>query len=177
MMMRMLQQNGMPLLIDDIRQADEDNPKGYFEFEAVKKTKQDPSWLRESEGKAVKMVYRLLYDLPKDRSYRVLFMRRSLEEVLASQRVMLQRNGLAGDDTSDAQMKELFLSELDAFYKWAAQQPHIELINVDYNRLQVEPIAELERVNEFLGGDLNVAAMASVVDGTLYRNRKEPAKS
>jgi hypothetical protein len=171
MMMRMLEQSGVPLLVDHIRQADEDNPNGYFEFEAVKTTKQDPSWLKESEGKAVKMVYRLLYDLPKTRSYRVLFMRRDLKEVLASQKVMLQRNGMSGDDASDEQMKELFLSELDAFYKWATSQPYIKLIDVDYNRLQADPLAELQLVNKFLGGDLDVDAMASVIDNSLYRNR------
>ncbi len=170
MMMRMLDGSGMPLLIDHIRQADEDNPNGYFEFEAVKKTKVDASWLEESEGKAVKMVYRLLYDLPTNRSYRVLFMRRKLEEVLASQRVMLERKAMSAD-TSDEQMKELFASELDGFYKWVAGQHHINLIDVDYNRLQADPLAELQRVNKFLGGDLDVEAMASVIDNSLYRNR------
>ncbi len=39
-----------------IRAADRDNPRGYYEFERVKKTKQDPSWLADARGKAVKMV-------------------------------------------------------------------------------------------------------------------------
>src|SRR5262245_35974300 len=86
MMMRMLETGGLPVLTDDVRTPDDDNPNGYYEFEAVKQTKQDDSWLQSSEGKAVKMVYRLLYDLPKDRSYKVLFMRRKMEEVLASQK-------------------------------------------------------------------------------------------
>jgi hypothetical protein len=172
MMMSMLEKGGMRVLADHVRQADENNPKGYFEFEAVKKTKEDPSWLAGSEGKAVKMVYRLLYDLPKDRSYRVLFMRRKLDEVLASQRAMLERNGAAGDDIADEQMAKLFVSELDAFYDWAAKQEHIDLIDVDYNRMQSQPGAELQRVNDFLGGVLDVNVMADVVDGSLYRNRK-----
>ena len=91
MMMRMLEQGGLPVLIDGVRTADDDNPNGYYEFEAVKQTREDASWLEGSEGKAVKMVYRLLYDLPPDRAYRVLFMTRNLDEVLASQRVMLTR--------------------------------------------------------------------------------------
>src|SRR5690242_7444054 len=89
MMMRMLEHGGIPVLTDRVRTADDDNPNGYYEFEAVKQTRKDPSWLAGREGKAVKMVYRLLYDLPADRNYRVLFMRRKLEEVLASQRTML----------------------------------------------------------------------------------------
>ncbi len=172
MMMRMLERSGIPLLVDHVRQPDEDNPAGYYEFEAVKKTRDDASWLETCEGKAVKMVYRLLYDLPADRLYRVLFMRRKLEEVLASQRVMIARNGSADEGISDAQMAKLFAAELDAFYKWAAGQPHIKLLDVDYNRVQQRPRVELKRVSEFLDGILDVDAMAMIVDDSLYRNRK-----
>jgi hypothetical protein len=171
MMMRMLDLGGMPVLIDHVRTADDDNPKGYYEFEAVKRTKEDATWLEGSAGKAVKMVYRLLYDLPKDRSYRVLFMTRKLEEVLASQRTMLNRNGSDNDRISDQQIESLFRRELQSFYNWVPQQQHIEMISVDYNRIQQDPWAELRRVHEFLGRTLDVAAMASVVDAALYRNR------
>ncbi|HEX6963627.1 MAG TPA: sulfotransferase family protein [Lacipirellula sp.] len=171
MMMRMLESGGMPVLTDNIRTADDDNPNGYYEFEAVKQTKEDGSWLEGSDGKAVKMVYRLLYDLPADRTYKVLFMRRKLEEVLASQRVMLERHG-AADGVSEEQMAALFRSEIDGFYKWVAKQPHIELIDVDYNRMQASPKAEAARVNQFLGGSLDELAMIAVVDQSLYRNRK-----
>jgi hypothetical protein len=171
MMMRMLESGGLPVLTDDVRTPDDDNPNGYYEYEAVKQTKEDPSWLAGSAGKAVKMVYRLLYDLPADRSYRVLFMRRKLDEVLASQRVMLQRHG-AADGVSEAQMAALFRSEIDRFYDWVKRQTHIELIDVDYNRVVQNPREEIARVNEFLGGVLDEKAMASVVDGSLYRNRK-----
>lgn len=171
MMMRMLEAGGMPVLTDRIRTADDDNPNGYYELEAVKQTKEDASWLAGSEGKAVKMVYRLLYDLPKDRAYRVLFMRRNLDEVLASQKVMLERHG-AADSVSEAQMSALFRAEIDAFYKWVAQQRHIELIDVNYNQVQQDPRGEATRVNEFLRGALNVDEMVKVVDQSLYRNRK-----
>jgi hypothetical protein len=172
MMMKMLEAGGAPVITDSARTPDDDNPNGYYEFEAVKRTREDPSWLEGSDGKAVKMVYRLLYDLPKDRAYRVLFMRRNLEEVLASQRAMLQRSGVQSDNTSDEQMSKLFCAELAAFYKWVANQLHIEVIDVDYNCLQRDPHPELERVNGFLGGVLDIQAMANVIDGSLYRNRK-----
>jgi hypothetical protein len=173
MMMRMLEQGGLPVLIDDRRRADDDNPNGYYEFEAVKQTKQDPSWLEGSEGKAVKMVYKLLYDLPGDRSYRVLFMRRNIGEILASQRRMLERNGVTNDVVSDERMEKLFDSDLREFENWLTRQSHIRSIDVDYNRIQSEPKSELKRVNSFLGGGLDVDSMARVVDGSLYRNRKQ----
>jgi len=171
MMMRMLEMGGMPVLIDHVRTADHDNPNGYYEFEAVKRTKLDSSWLEGSAGKAVKMVYRLLYDLPTDRSYRVLFMRRKLEEMLASHRTMLERNAAPADTASDRQMESLFRRELQSFYEWVPRQDHIELTNVDYNQILSDPVAELTRVQEFLGGAVDLAAMVSVVDSKLYRNR------
>jgi hypothetical protein len=174
MMMRMLEQGGLPVLTDGERTPDDDNPNGYYEFEAVKQTRQDASWLRNSEGKAVKMIYRLLYELPTGRDYRVLFMMRELEEVLASQRVMLRRKGMSDDAISDGQMASLFRADLDKFRSWVATQPHLALINVSYNQVQVSPADEVRRINEFLGGFLNEAAMVQVVDEALYRNRAAP---
>jgi len=171
MMMRMLEAGGLEVLTDHVRRPDDDNPNGYYEFEAVKQTKEDARWLEASPGKAVKMVYRLLYDLPADRSYRVLFMRRKLDEVLASQKVMLERHGSA-DSVSEAQMAALFHAEIERFYEWVKRQSHIELIDVDYNRMIEQPRAEIARVNRFLGTELDVDAMASVIDSSLYRNRK-----
>jgi hypothetical protein len=172
MMMRMLEQGGMKVLVDQNRPPDEDNPRGYYEFEPVKETKANTDWLAGSEGCAVKMVYRLLYDLPPDQGYRVLFMRRKLEEVLASQRTMLQRNGATNDGSSDEQLARLFVAELNAFSKWAATQRHIRMIDVDYNCVLREPRGELDKVKEFLGVELDVEAMIGVIDESLYRNRK-----
>jgi hypothetical protein len=174
MMMRMLEQGGLPVLTDGERTPDDDNPNGYYEFEVVKQTREDASWLRDSEGKAVKMIYRLLYDLPKDREYRILFMMRQLDEVLASQRVMLRRKGMADDAIKDDQMAALFRADLDKFRSWVAAQPHIALIDVNYNQVQENPAGEVRRINEFLGGYLNEDAMVQVVDDALYRNRSAP---
>lgn len=171
MMMRALEAGGMPVLVDHVRKPDEDNPRGYYEFEAVKKTKQDPSWLRQASGKAVKMVYRLLYDLPADRQYRVLFMQRDMQEVLASQRKMLQRAGKTVHPDEDAQMAVWFQSELDRCRQWLAQQPHFSVLSVDYRRMIENPLEQSRQINEFLGGGLNLQGMAASVDPTLYRNR------
>ena len=78
------------MLVDNIREADIDNPRGYYEYEPVKALKKDSTWVAQSMGKGVKMVYLLVYDLPPDLEYRVLFMQRNLDEVLASQRAMLE---------------------------------------------------------------------------------------
>src|SRR6516162_8939972 len=93
LMMQMLDYGGMEVVTDNIRTADTDNPKGYYEYEIVKKIKQDISWLPATRGKAFKMVSQLLYDLPANETYRIIFMERDMDETLLSQEKMLQRLG------------------------------------------------------------------------------------
>jgi len=172
MMMQLIEAGGIPALTDNFREADSDNPKGYYEFEAVKQTKEDPSWLERAPGKVVKMVYRLLYDLPDDRPYRVVFMRRDLKEVLASQKVMLERLGKEGGTISDEQMESLFLSQIQEFEQWITQRPNFSLLYVNYRDMIQSPAEQVARINEFLGGSLDVGAMTPIVDPSLYRQRK-----
>lgn len=172
LMMQMIAAGGIPPLTDEVRTADEDNPRGYYEYEPVKKTKEDPSWLEQARGKVVKMVYRLLHDLPKGYHYRVVFTLRKLEEVIASQNVMLQRRQKAGGGLSDEKLREVFAAEIDRTRQWLAEQPNFEVLYVDYNELIRDPAPQVARINEFLGGQLDTAAMAAAVDPTLYRQRR-----
>jgi len=171
LMMQMLVAGGIPALTDQIRTADEDNPRGYFEFEAVKRTKHDPSWLGGADGKVVKMVHLLLYDLPQDRQYRVLFMRRNIREVLASQRKMLQRQGKPGAALPDEQLAAVFEDQLRKLFGWLESRPNFAVLQVDYNALVSRPAEVIETINAFCGGTLSTAAMAATIDPSLYRNR------
>jgi hypothetical protein len=170
MMMKMMEAGGLGVIADGLRAADIDNPNGYYEFEPAKKIKEDASWLNEATGKAVKMVYQLLYDLPTDRTYRVLFMRRAMPEILASQRKMLERLGRT-NPVPDEDMARMFEKQLAKFFNWAAAQHHLTLMEVDYNRMIADPPTLIASINQFLGGGLDEAAMAAVVDPSLHRNR------
>lgn len=173
MMMQVLCAGGLEALVDHQRKADQDNPRGYFEFEAVKKTKQDPSWLMGSHGKVVKMVYRLLYDLPREYEYRVVFLRRDLKEVLASQNKMLQRLGKNPTPVPEDQMEDLFRKQLADFDRWIAGRRNFSILNVEYKKMVSDPRPQCEQINRFLDGRVNVETMVSVVDPNLYRNRNE----
>jgi hypothetical protein len=173
MMMRMLEAGGIPALVDNIRAADEDNPRGYYEFEPVKKTKEDPSWLNAAGGKVVKMVYRLLYDLPRDRSYSIVFTRRNLDEVVASQDVMLARRGRGGSDMTKEKLVALFETQLGEFDEWVKKQPNFRILYVSYNETLQDSRPTVRALNEFLGGNLNTAAMEKVIEPQLYRQRAE----
>ncbi|MHC5181251.1 MAG: sulfotransferase domain-containing protein [Planctomycetota bacterium] len=171
MMMKAIHAGGIGPMIDNIRKADEDNPKGYYEFEPVKKTKEDPSWLKDAAGKVVKMVYRLLYDLPANHEYRVVFMQRDLKEVIASQNKMLRRSGKDGSGVTDDQMSTLFTAELEKCDKWLAAQSNFKVLYVNHRDMINEALVQVKRVDDFLGGGLDIEAMAGTVDSTLYRNR------
>jgi hypothetical protein len=171
LMMQMIRAGGIPALTDEQRAADEDNPRGYLEFEAVKKTKQDPSWLSQADGKVVKMVHLLLYDLPADRDYHVVFMRRNIKEVLASQKKMLQRSGRQGAAMSDDALANVFDGQLKKLLPWLAGQKNFKVLEVAYNDLMSDPKPQIQKISQFLGGTLDTAAMAAAIDPTLYRNR------
>src|SRR5262245_294181 len=133
LMMRMLDMGGRPPLTDGVRAADPDNPRGYYEYERVKQLpKGDHAWLPDARGRAVKVISALLEHLPDGYEYRVIFMRRRMEEVMASQREMLVRRGEAADATTDAAMTALFDKHLHRIEGWFAAQPHVRRLDVDY---------------------------------------------
>jgi hypothetical protein len=177
MAMRMLEAGGLPIVTDRLRVADEDNLRGYFEFEPVKHLHAggDAGWLASSRGKAVKIISFLLTWLPESYDYRVIFMRRDLGEVVASQEAMLARRG-EGDPMEPGQspartvaLYEAHLAQVDRFL---ARRPCFATIDVDYRQVLVNPRVSAERMATFLGSSLDVAAMATAVDPTLHHQRR-----
>jgi argonaute-like protein implicated in RNA metabolism and viral defense len=173
MMMKMLEAGGIPPLTDELRSADKDNPKGYYEFERVKKLDEgDTAWLEEAQGRAVKVISALLKHLPPDYQYKVIFMERKIEEILASQKQMLVRRGEAPDSVSDEKMKDLFGKHLEQVQAWLDEQPNIDVAHFSYNEILESPREQAERINQLLGNILDVEKMVAVVDEALYRQRR-----
>lgn len=178
MMMKMLEAGGIPPLTDEIREADKDNPKGYYEFERVKQMdKGDVAWLDDAQGKSVKVISALLKHLPQDYEYRILFMRRNMPEILASQRKMLIRRGENADDMDDKKMAALFEKHLQSTIKWIESQPNVSVLYVYYSDMLADPEPHVTRIQEFLSQPLNINAMAEIVDPDLYRNRAAQLQS
>lgn len=173
MMMKMLEAGGLPPLIDNLRTADDDNPKGYYEFELVKKMPDgDISWVEDAQGKAVKVISALLEHLPTAYTYRVLFMQRKIEEILASQKQMLVRSGKPTDQVSDEQLSEMYGKHLAKVNAWLDEQTNFSVIYLDYNAMLADPTKYARQVNQFLDNSLNPQEMAGVVDPNLYHQRK-----
>jgi hypothetical protein len=177
MLMKMLEAGGLPIMTDGLRTADEDNPKGYFEVERVKKlaAESDRDWLAEARGRGIKVISYLLRSLPPRLNYRVVFVRRDLEEVLASQKKMLERRGET-DETGADRMRDLFQNDLWRSWYLLTHEPQFEPLEVRYTEVLARPLEEARRINAFLGGGLDPEAMASAVDPQLYRNRAQPRR-
>jgi hypothetical protein len=176
MVMKMLEAGGLPILTDGRRTADEDNPKGYYEVERVKKLAQeaDQAWLADARGKGIKVISYLLKSLPPRFNYRVVFIRRDMEEVLASQRKMLARRGEA-EETPPERMRALFDDDLWRASWQLKRRPEFETIELHYLNVLARPLEEARRLAAFLGGGLDAEAMAAAVDPQLYRNRASRA--
>ncbi len=173
MMMEMLEKGGLEVLTDKKRQPDEDNPKGYYEFERVKKLPDDTGWLENAKGKAVKVLGELIKYLPDDHRYKVVFMERELDEVIESQEKMLKRKGKDGDDLSKEELKQILKDYRVILKRNIRSHPNMDVIYLSYNDIMSYPETVLESVSAFLGGSLDVKKMLAVVDEELYRNRAQ----
>jgi hypothetical protein len=179
MAMKMLEAGGLSILTDSIRTADDSNPKGYYEFEPVKELdkKGDLAWLPGARGKAVKIISFLLTYLPDSYDYRVIFMHRDLDEVIASQNKMLIERGERPDTTADDRMKDIYLEHLKKVERFLSNRRCFTCLPVHYRDVVEQPAAQARRIDEFLGRRLDVDRMAMVADRDLYRNRGRATRS
>jgi sulfotransferase family protein len=173
MAMKMLQGGGLPLLTDGARPSDASNPEGYFEFEPVKQLDKDGdlAWLRSARGKGVKVISWLLTWLPEHYDYRVIFMLRDLDEVMASQNAMLLGRGQPEAIDDPASMRRTYERHLEQVQRFLEHRRCFTTLTVNYADVVVRPSAEATRLAEFLHRPLDVERMAAAVDPRLYRNR------
>src|SRR5262245_59176353 len=170
LMMQILDNRGIDVFPDRIPRAATDNHKRYCECERVQAIQRDTSWLPDTRGKAFKMVSQLLYDLPPSEKYRIIFMERDFDEMLASQEKMLQRLGKPAAPREE--IKRAYKVHLKRLHDWLGQQRNVQVLHVNYNDLVQQPRPQAERVCQFLGGNVDIEGMLSAVDPSLYRNRK-----
>lgn len=170
MMMQMIAAGGIEPVTDHIRKADEDNPKGYYEYEKVKDIKKDTSWLPACRGKIVKMVSMLLLDLPQEQQYKIVFMKRRLNEILMSQRKMLDR--MKKEETiDDIETTVNYGRHLIKVQDYLKKQNNVEVLYIWYHDVIENPQKQSAYINTFMGGILNVDEMVKTVDKKLYRNK------
>ncbi len=177
MLLQMLAAAGIPVLSDGLREADEDNPRGYFEFEPVKKLFQSSNWLLGARGKAVKVITPLLAALPAGLACRVILCERDLDELLDSQDRMLERRGQTHASLERRRiLKDEYARATVRAKAMLGTRPLTQLLTVDHRSAISGPLATAQRISDFLGGGLDPATMAAAIDPALYRNRSTRAE-
>jgi hypothetical protein len=171
LMMQMLAAGGMTTLTDGERQADADNPRGYFEWERIKLLPREPGCIAEAEGKAVKVISQLLFALPAGRDYQIIFVQRPLPEVVASQAEMIRRRGTTGAALPPAALIAGLGAHLNQVNAWLRDKANISVYRVEHRDVLQQPLRTSESIQQFLKCPLNVVAMSQQIDQSLYRQR------
>jgi len=170
--MQMLRAVGIPLLTDEVRSADENNRRGYFEWESVKQLARNPQLIAEAEGKAVKVISFHLVSLPAAFNYRVIFMERNLSEIAASQRLMIARLGAQGSSLPEEQMVQALAAHYKQVNAWITLHPDLPVLRVHHRELMTDASSQATRIADFLGlGSQEADSMVSQVDLSQWRNR------
>ncbi len=172
LMMQMLEAGGLEIFTDKNREADENNPKGYYEHEGVKSLKKNKQFLADAKGKTVKVIAHLLEHLPSVFRYRIVFMERDMMEIVQSQQRMLVRDEKrVSMETVPLKLMDKYKASLDKAYRWMENQPNVEFIKVSYKEVMESPFMQAMLVNDFFDGALTVEKMARIPDPTLYREQ------
>ncbi|QEG34751.1 sulfotransferase domain-containing protein [Bythopirellula goksoeyrii] len=176
LMMQMLLASGIKVITDGERAEDDNNPRGYFEHKEVMRLAQDKSIFHDSAGKAVKVIHALLKHIPVGMPLAVIFLERDLDEVLASQSVMLERLGRPQAKIAPQRMRDILESQLTLVRKELEARTDTSLLEVKYAQLIADPTATAKQIAAFLepvlGRQLDYEAMAACVDASLYRQKK-----
>lgn len=169
MLMQALVAGGVPALTDGLRVADDDNPRGYLEYEPATRLAEDSAWMESARGKAVKIVLPLLPHLPRGEAYRVVLIQRDMREVLASQAAMLQRLGKRASSLRPRALAAQYISQEAMALRFLETRPGIGVLPLDYQAVLDDPHATAERIAGFLRGGFNAAACAAAIDPALRR--------
>lgn len=171
MMMQILEKGGITPLTDYERQADNNNPHGYYEYEPVKKLALDATWMAEAEGKSIKVIAQLLPYLPAKHSYKIVLMDREISEVLISQQRMLGKTREEAIRNYPFKMAQTFFNQIEKIHQWVDKQPNVELLIVKYQDAIDSPDDTVNRVANFLDREMDTSEMLKAIDKKLYRNQ------
>lgn len=169
LMMQMLEKGGMDIFTDGRRSADDNNPKGYYEHEGVKKLMQKNAFIKHAENKAIKVIANLLHHLPPTYYYKIIFMERDLKEIVQSQQKMLSRLNHSSAETYPLHLVQNYEKTLKNIKKWLPKQTNMEILFVPHHSLFEQPFEQAIRINEFLNCNLRPEQMVEVIDHSLYR--------
>ncbi len=172
LVMQILKAGGFPILYDNTRKPDKNNPNGYYELyggKVIKHLLDKKFEPYEYRGIAVKITSYGLPLLPKgDYKYKIIYTERDVEEVFKSQQKMIHNK--FKPSIKDFQMIKV-LTRLNNVTKQALSiRPDIEYLCVCHRNFFTNPREEIEKISEFVGG-IDIDKAINVIDESLYRNK------
>jgi hypothetical protein len=182
LMMQMLVAGGVPALTDAHRPADASNPRGYYEYEPTKRLHMgDKDWIGQARGRVVKVISHQLKHLPENEHYHIVFMRRHIGEVVASQSDMLARLDTLPVSWDAQKLLREYEQHIIYMTRWLEKQnhlrvifiPHAELVKGTPKQIQQHSQHIADFVGEALKTPLNAHAMQDAIDPRLYHHRAE----
>lgn len=179
LMMQMLQACGLPPKTDGLRQADVDNPRGYYEWEDIKKLPSDPDLFDEPEldSKSIKVVSMLLPFLANHHTFKVIFMMRPIEQIVTSQQKMIDRTTSGPVDEKESianseAMKKKLVDHRDRILRFLEKAPEIDFLRVEFEDAVGRPEQVLNQLKLFLSDRISLAGtnIEEIVCKELHRN-------
>jgi predicted AlkP superfamily phosphohydrolase/phosphomutase len=172
MMMQVMEACGITPLTDGKRIADENNLKGYYEMEAVKKLHLDNKWMASAENKVLKVVASQLPYLPDRFRYKIVFMKRDLAQVVKSQTAMLQRLGKLPKDTAPLFLEQQLKKDFQRAINWINNRNHVSYIEINYSNWMKNFDDEWKKFAEFLDLETEKKTIISeIADLKLFREK------
>jgi hypothetical protein len=115
----------------------------------------------------------LLPALPPKHRYKIIFMCRPVEEVVASQWKMLENRG-AVPKSERAHLIATQETHVDRMLEMLRASASVDLLEVAFPDLVADPAAQIGRVRDFVGSSIagDPEAMIAAVRPELYRNRR-----
>jgi len=186
LLMQMLQKGGLETAVDELRDADQFNPNGYYDHQKIIDIdRKNPKpyaidFIESLQGRAVKVYAGFLNLLPVEAKlhYKILFIERDVFEVWASRRKMNPQLQQKGNDEMiffAIRQRENLKRVTENVKQWIKNRKDIEILWLNYKTLVEQPEQETKRIIQFLNTDeifnLDEQAMVSTINPDLYNEK------
>lgn len=158
MLMQMLEHGGLEVAVDEVKKADEHNPKGYYEHRHIMHINQKTpvlysgSFIKELQGKCIKVYAGYLHLLPVENfEYKIVFAERELEEIWMSRKKMGKHRQFGNNDTTffAVQRREKMKRVIEHVKKWDAGHDNVEIMYVNYKDIIKSPRQQAQKIKDF----------------------------
>jgi hypothetical protein len=152
-MMEILAAGGLPILAAERRQLPHQHPDWHWEWDAMHSMCSDPRVLDSVGGRVIMIPSGLVPQLDPKHEYRIVWMKRPVEEVIDEQFPMAV-GGLEMPAAERAQLVGSLGRHVEQMGRVLRDRPQVELLEVDHSMLLREPEVQLGRLRAFFGDEL-----------------------